>query len=340
MRGKAFLTAWVVSALLLGSCSEASPDVAAESRDLTADEMASLSSLEEVDDYPLYVMHRYAPEPLLAESADMAFAAVAHSPGWGCALFAAVADPDSMVFGRNFDWEFSPALLLFNHPEEGYESVAMVDIEYLGYPGGAARDLADKALGDLVGLLDAPRIPFDGMNEAGLVIGMAAVPATPVPFDASRETVDSLGVIRVALDTAATVDEAVEVFRSLNVDFSGQTPLHYLLADATGDAAVLEYRAGEVWVARSDTGWLHATNFLLSHDEEAAGQCDRYDKLDAELASLRGELDLDMALRLLEDVAQSHTQWSIAYGLSTGELRVTMGQAYGTTYDFVLSNGG
>ncbi len=338
MRGKAFLTGWVVCALFLASCAGGSSDVAAQNLGLTPDEVASLSSLEEIDDYPLYVMHRYAPEPLLAESADRTRDAIAHSPAWGCSLFAAVADPNSMVFGRNFDWEFSPALLLFNHPEDGYESVAMVDIEYLGYPGDAAKGLADKPLGDLIGLLDAPRLPFDGMNEAGLVIGMAAVPATPVPYDRSLDTVDSLGVIRVALDTAATVTEAVEVFRSLNVDFSGQTPLHYLLADATGDAAVVEYRAGEVWVARSDTGWLHATNFLLSGGDAAAGQCHRYDQLDTELASLQGQLDLDGALRLLEGVAQSHTQWSIAYGLTTGELRVTMGQAYGTTYGFALNS--
>ncbi len=337
MRGKAFLAVCVLLAMLLASCSKASPEVAAEDLGLTPDEFASLTSLEEVDDYPLYVMHRYAPEPLLAQSVGVGGVAAAQAPGWGCALFAAVADPDSMVFGRNFDWEFSPALLLFNHPDDGYDSVAMVDIEYLGFPGDAAQDLTDQPLGDLVGLLEAPRIPFDGMNEAGLVVGMAAVPATPVPSDPSRATVDSLGVIRVALDTAATVGEAIEVFRSLNVDFSGQTPLHYLLADATGDAALVEYKDGEVWVARSDSGWLHATNFLLSGGQSATGQCHRYDELDAQLSELQGELDLDTALQMLEDVAQSHTQWSIVYGLTTRELQVTMGQSYGTTYEFSLN---
>lgn len=336
MGGRRPLATWIAFALLLASCSTGStePDVA--DLDLTPDQIESLSTLEQVDDFPLYVMHNYAPDSLLTQASSSTLAATSERPGWGCALFAALGDPYSRVFGRNFDWDFSPALLLFNHPEVGYESVAMVDIEYLGYPGDASRRLTDQPLHELVGLLDAPRIPFDGMNEAGLVIAMAAVPATKVPSDPSKDTVDSLGVIRVALDTASTVRGAVAVFRSLNVDFAGQTPLHYLLADATGDAAVLEYQAGEIRVLRSNNSWLHATNFLLSDVDSAAGQCERYDTLNAGLEAAAGELDLDSALELLESVAQSHTQWSIAYAMTTGDVRVTMGQSYGRAYDFKL----
>jgi len=41
---------------------------------------------------------------------------------WGCSLFAAMGGTNKF-YGRNFDWEMSPALLLFNHPTEGYDSV-------------------------------------------------------------------------------------------------------------------------------------------------------------------------------------------------------------------------
>ena len=51
---------------------------------------------------------------------------------WSCTLFAALGDPNDLYFGRNFDREFSPTLLLFNHPKDGYSSVSMVDISYLG----------------------------------------------------------------------------------------------------------------------------------------------------------------------------------------------------------------
>lgn len=336
MRGKGPLAVWAALVLLLAACSAGSalPDV--DDVGLTSQQITSLSSLEQVDDYPLYVMHHYAPEPLVTQTGSPPLAAGTLRPDWGCSLFAALTDPGARVFGRNFDWEFSPALLLFNHPDNGYESVAMVDIEYLGYPGDDSRGLVEKPLSDLTGLLEAHRIPFDGMNEAGLAIAMAAVPATRVPSDPSKDAVDSLGVIRVALDTTATVTEAVDVFRSLNVDFSGQTPLHYLLADVTGDAAVVEFDGGEIRVLRNDSGWLHMTNFLLSDVDSTAGHCDRYDTIEAELDSAGGELDLEGALRILKRVAQTHTQWSITYDLTTGNVRVAMGQAYERVHAFAL----
>ena len=336
MGRKGPLIAWIALALAVVACAAPTAEPTAEELGLTADQYATLASLEQIDDHPLYLMHHYAPEPLVALAREPASSADSQLPAWGCSLFAALAHPGSMVFGRNFDWDFSPALLLFNHPAEGYESAAMVDIEYLGYPGEASRGLTERPLGDLTGLLDAPRIPFDGMNEAGLTIAMAAVPATQVPWDPSKDTVDSLGVIRVALDTAATVDEAIRVFRSLNVDFAGQTPLHYLMADSTGAAAVLEYQSGEIRVLSNEAGWLHATNFLLSGVDSAAGQCERYDTISAKLESMEGELGLVEAFELLEDVAQPHTQWSIAYGMSTGDIEIVMGRDFGGSYHFAM----
>lgn len=336
MGGKAALTLWPALALFVAACSTGSTQPDVDDLGLTSEQIASLSSLEQVDEYPLYVMHHHAPAPLVAHVGPPLLESNTARPAWGCSLFAALTDPSSRVFGRNFDWEFSPGLLLFNHPDDGYESVAMVDIEYLGYPGDNSMGLAEKPIGDVTGLLDASRIPFDGMNEAGLAIAMAAVPATRVPSDPSKDTVDSLGVIRVALDTTATVTEAIDVFRSLNVDFAGQTPLHYLLADATGDAAVVEFDAGEIRVLRNDTGWLHMTNFLLSGVESPAGHCDRYDAISVELDSAAGEIDLKNALLLLERVAQPHTQWSIAYDMSAGSVRVAMGQSYGRIHTFAL----
>lgn len=212
----------------------------------------------------------------------------------------------------------------------------MVDISYLGFPGDASADLTRRPLGELLGLLDAPWIPFDGMNEAGLVIGMAAVPEAYVPVDPGKATVDSLGIIRLALDGATTVGEAIELIRSYNVDFEGQTPLHYLLADAAGDAALVEYHAGKIRVLRTQTGWHHATNFLMSAVESPAGQCERYDAITEQLESSGGDLDFDGALTLLGRVAQPHTQWSLVYSMTSGEIRVAMGQAYERTHTFSL----
>jgi len=340
MRTRAVALIVVALVALLAACgsdpdplSRTPDEQAASSLGLTGPQAETLASLEQVDDYPLYTMHHYAPEPLVVgAAATHAFAGQA----WGCSLFAAVGDPEAGVFGRNFDWEFSPALLLFNHPSDGYSSAAMVDIEYLGFPGDQSSDLTKKPLDEILGLLDAHSIPFDGMNEAGLVVGMAAVPETYVPQDPTRETVDSLGIIRVMLDRAATVDEAVELMHSYNVDFTGQTPLHYLLADASGDSALIEYLDGELSVLRPEGVWLHATNFLVSPVDSTSGHCARYDTITAELQSNEGTMDFDDAMKLLERVAQPHTQWSMVYGIDSSEIRVVVGQNYGTVHIFSL----
>ena len=52
--------------------------------------------------------------------------------------------------------------------------------------------------------------------------------------------------MRLVLDEAASVREAVAIFRRTAIDFSGGPPLHYLVADASGDSAVVEYVDGRV----------------------------------------------------------------------------------------------
>jgi len=93
-------------------------------------EVATLSSLKKVADFPLYTMHYY--ESSNATSIDPLSTKATLPRTWACSLFAALGGADKF-YGRNFDWMDSPALLLFNHPTTGYASVSMVDLAYLGF---------------------------------------------------------------------------------------------------------------------------------------------------------------------------------------------------------------
>ena len=187
------------------------------------EQIATLDSLTKVDGFPLYTMHYYADYsqylPAFSQSA------IAHipkpaAPGWGCSLFAALGDPSAMLFGRNFDWQFSPAVLLFTHPSDGYASVSMVDFTYLGFQGKQVHELVELPLSERRTLLEAPLMPFDGMNEHGLAAGMAAVPPGNMPVDSHKETIDSIMVIRLMLDHARDVDEALAILSAYNLDFA------------------------------------------------------------------------------------------------------------------------
>jgi len=308
-------------------------------------EFATLNSLEQLDEYPLYTMHyfgAYPTEPTSFKDIRQFVGMPAPSPSvacrvnWGCSLFAALGDDKSRLYGRNFDWQYSPALLLFTDPPDGYASVSMVDIEYLDFSGESAKNLADSPIDQRRRLLDAPFLPFDGMNEKGLAIGMAAVPAGNMQADPQKGTIDQLMVIREILDHAATVDEAITILGSYNIDM-GEVPIHYLVASASGESALVEFYQGEMVVFRNESPWQEATNFLVaSMNGSPEGACWRYDRIHARLGQTNGRINVQDALRLLSNVSQDITQWSVVYDMTGGSIHIVMGGEYGTVHTLNL----
>ena len=65
--------------------------------------------------------------------------------------------------------------------------------------------------------------------------------------DAKKVTLDSLEIIRLLLDNATEVDEALAFFDDYNIDWGSGPPVHYLIADASGDSAVVELIDGSAW---------------------------------------------------------------------------------------------
>jgi hypothetical protein len=305
-------------------------------------ETATLDSLRQVDDWPLYVMHyrgAYA-ESGDGDEAALDKALVEAAPAYACALFAALGDPASQLFGRSFDWRNSPAVLVFADPpatdtSPGYASVSMIDTTYLGIAGAGAVGLDEAPLAERHPLLWAPYVPIDGMNERGLAIGMAAVSPGNVPVDPNKETIGSLGVMREVLDGAANVDEALEIVDRYNIRFEGP-PLHYLIADRSGNAALVEYYQGERIVHRNVDPWHLATNYIVSSVESTEGECRRYDTLDRLLTDSQGRFSPQRAMEGLAAVAQRNTQWSITYNLSTGQVQVAMGGNFDELHTFKL----
>ncbi|MFC7614567.1 hypothetical protein ACFQV2_14570 [Actinokineospora soli] len=74
---------------------------------------------------------------------------------FGCSLFAARGNPADPLFGRNFDFDHQPALLLFTDAPDSHASVSMVDVSYLGVD--SASDFETESGKRL--LLDAPSCP-------------------------------------------------------------------------------------------------------------------------------------------------------------------------------------
>jgi hypothetical protein len=310
---------------------------------LTEHEFEALSTIERVDEYPLYVMTLTGPFRSRDKSGNTAESLEDH-PGfthvdrgrWACSLFTALGDPGSMVFGRNFDWRFSPALLLFTHPPDGYASVSMVDIGYL-LDEPSADAFLDLEIDERTSLLEAPFWPFDGMNERGVAIGMAAVPASELPFDKTKDTLDSLQIMREVLDHASSTVEAVEIFKTVNIDMGGGPFLHYVITDATGDAVIIEFLDGSMVEIWQEKPWLAATNYLLSDESDGSGdRCWRYETIVERMDTSDGRIDSSTAMSILREIAQENTQWSVVYEVSERTIEIVMGRDYQTIHKFQL----
>jgi hypothetical protein len=321
---------------MLGAWGSAAPAPRAAAG-LTTDQAATLASLRQVDDqlFTMTFQGGYdAVHPVAAAALDPRVAP--GGPAWACSLFVTPGGGD-LLYGRNFDWQPNPALLLFTRPPNGPATVSMVDVSYLGIDGGGAgRLLADRALQQK--LLRAPLLPFDGMNQYGLTIGMADIPDAKAPNDPARETVGSVRIMRLVLDGARTIDEGVAIMRRYNIDFTGGPSLHYLLADASGRSAVVEPVGGRLNVVPNDRPWQGEVNFVLTGASERDKQADgRYRQIAATLDGAGARLSPGDAMRLLQRVAQPHTRWSVVYGMHSGQVELVRDQHYDRVHSYSLA---
>jgi hypothetical protein len=316
----------------------------------TEEEAATLESLERMDEHPLYVM-RYrgtyrgmdgpgGPPRLMG-------AITLPAPGtgrraWGCSIFAALGDETEILYGRNADTYDGAGLLLFTDPPGGYASVSMVHLNWLALGGEPSRNLAEVPLADRKMLLYAPFVPFDGMNEKGLAIAVAAVESGGLMHpDPKKRSISLMGVMREVLDRAATVQEAIDIMGSYNINMAG-APVHYLVSSAAGESAILESYNGKLVATWNTSPWQAATNFIVAASGgKSEGGCWRYNLINFRLRESAGQVGTQDALRLLADVIQESTQWRALYHLTSGEIEIVMGnQVDGTVHKFRLDRTG
>jgi hypothetical protein len=319
----------------LAAASTPAPAATTAAPRLTPTDERTLDSLTLLDDnHPLYEMTYAGALPPILAATDAPDPAVTTGPSelrkpFGCTVFLA-GDPASPVVGRNFDWDPNPALILHTHPPGGTATTSIVDISYLGYDRSHLADLALPA--GRRALLRAPQLPFDGMNEHGLAVGMAAEESAVATRRPGRPLVGSVRIMRLVLERARTVREAVAVLSSYDLDFAGGPPLHYFVADATGASAIIEFVGGRFTVIpRGAQPWQVMVNFQQATSTEASRRTDRRWRTATDrLAAARGRLDPRQVLDLLADVRQGNTQWSVSYDLRGRRAYVVVDQDYRT----------
>ena len=102
-------------------------------------------------------------------------------------------------------------------------------------------------------------MPFGGMNEAGLVIEDMWLDGTQYPQPDARAEVNMLQWIQYQLDNCSTVAEVIASDKKIRLE---NTPvrarIHYLVCDAKGDCATIEFLDGAMQVHRGKEMPYHA----------------------------------------------------------------------------------
>jgi hypothetical protein len=165
----------IAAVLLLVSCTSSSTVV------MHAQDGSIIGRLRQLSEIPpLYELRYEAPYNIVGPVTSVPPAGSIQAERlFACTCFSAIDASGSRVMGRNFDWLAHPILVLITRPAGGYASISVVDMSYIW------------------SLADAPRWPFDGMNERGLAAGMMLVEEARSACELGMPSVSSFGIIRV-----------------------------------------------------------------------------------------------------------------------------------------------
>ena len=179
----------------------------------------------------------------------------------------AKADGNGFLFGRNYDYFKNPTMVTFSRPKKGYASIGVSDMSHFGY---SLEKLPEKFMARL-SCLAAVYAPVDGINEKGLCTSIMALPKQASQQDTPKPNVGTTIIMRLWLDRCATVQEALDLLETVDIrhDASVGSGYHYMVADAAGDCAVVEFDKEDGWktmIVRKDpeANCMLVTNHLLS----------------------------------------------------------------------------
>ena len=281
---------------------------------------------------------------------------------FGCSSFqAANSDGGGYLFGRNYDYFKNPTLVTVSRPGKGYASIAVSDLSHVGYSLEKLPDSFVKRLS----CLGAIYAPVDGMNEKGLCTSIHALPKQASRQDTEKPDVATTIIMRLWLDRCATVGEALALLETVDVrhDVKVGSGYHYMVADASGDCAVVEFDKDGGWetmIVRKPEGenFLHFTNHLLApkyytdEPNQEVGNTHsrswwRYETLGGYLQEHEGVLSVEEAQEALSLVhwkdfvwddrkTIEDTQFSNVYDQAALTLHLRNWNDYGNTIQFTL----
>lgn len=163
---------------------------------------------------------------------------------------------------------------------------------------------------------------LDGMNEKGLCVADLMVSHEEgIDQNTDKPDITIVSGLRLLLDKAANVEEALELLSQYDMHFSLGRAQHFSLSDAAGRSVAVEWKDGEMVVTDTPV----VTNFYLHGDDGTSGSVQsyvRFNTLTQRRDAAKGVMTAEEVRISLAAVAQSNfpgenggekTCWSCVY---------------------------
>lgn len=257
--------------------------------------------------------------------------------GFACSTLAVPSPDGSALFGRNFDWAACDALIVQSTPATGYASVSTVNLDFLeGYLDrfpARARTLASLYA------------PLDGMNEKGLCVAVLMIQdSDAIDQDTGRPDLTTTTAVRLLLDKAADVEEALTLLEQYDLHASLGMMVHFALADVAGNSVAVEYVDNQMVVTETPI----ITNFYLAQGEKhgvgTAQSHTRYDILKS-LLEQSPAMDAEQVRNAMDRVSKDNfgefesTEWTVVYQQSAGQAQYYHRENYEKSYTVQAGKG-
>ena len=166
---------------------------------------------------------------------------------------------------------------------------------------------------------------------------MNAVSHAQSPYDPEKVTIGELQLIRLVLDYAASIQEAISLIENYNISME-DPPIHYLLADSTGQSAIIEFVKGEMQVINNSGPWQVTTYFTITGiNIPADAPCWRFKTAYETLNLNNGNITENEAINILQSVSVPSTRWSALYNLSNGQVQIATCRDYKNIYLYFIT---
>jgi penicillin V acylase-like amidase (Ntn superfamily) len=226
-----------------------------------------------------------------------------------------------MVFGRNYDWVTDAGIICTNLKGLSKTSMQTENGETIGWV---------SQFGSITFNQYGKEFPTGGMNEKGLVVELMWLDETKYPLADKRPAIGVLQWIQYQLDNCTTIEEVIATDKKLRISPTGTTPLHYLIADANGHAATIEFLNGKIVVHQgNDLSFPVLTNNIYDEAVKAYknstangnNSLERFNQACSMIQKLNSNNItkplIDYSFDILGEVSQGDfTKWSIVYDIT------------------------